>query len=165
MTAEDDVIADVDFAIDRFTDAIGDADAERRALRNALAVIYELRAYREDSGGLRTAYHMRAKASNTGRITEGIVWVRGKMTHRLTEARSPSAQPLLPGLSTHTGEYTLPGSNIVWRPSVEVTSQMGGDRTEAERRGFYDAYVAGQPVREGLHSARKFLVNDPGPTI
>jgi len=141
--------------------------AERRALRNALACIYELRAHREGPWGSeeKKAYYPRAKASRDGLVTEGIVWVRGKMTHRLTEARSPSAQPLLPGPNTFLGEHTFPGSNIVWRPSTEITSQTGGSDTEVERRGFYEDYVAGQPVLEGLHAAREFLVNDPGPTL
>ena len=165
MSPVEDVIADIDFGIDRYTEVIGDTDAERRNLRTALACIYELRAYREDKGELQIAYHLRAKSSSSGRITDGIVWVRGKMTHRLTQARNPGAQPLLPGPRTLTGEYTFPGSNIVWRPATDIMSTTGGNDTEVERRGFYENYVAGQPVLEGLHAAREFLVNDPGPTL
>jgi hypothetical protein len=98
IAAVDDLIADLDAAIDRLARAIGqDAVEQRRALREALACLYELRAYREGRRGPeRDAYHARAKSFEAGKTTEGMVWLRGKMVHRLTENVAPEEQDLYP---------------------------------------------------------------------
>jgi hypothetical protein len=168
MTAIDDVIADLDAAIDRLTRAIGQDDVEqRRALREALASLYELRAYREGKGADLKAYHARAGNSVAGKTTEGIVWLRGKMVHLLTKNVAPEEQCRNPSAQTFPGEHSYPGRNLIWIEAKAIAKPTGDskiDNTERERRGLYEQWVVAQPVLEGLHAARDFLVSDTGPT-
>ena len=166
MTAVEDVISDLDAALERITAAAIRDDAERRrALREVLACIYELRAYREGPRRTleRVAYHQRARATTDGLITEGIVWLRGNIVHLLVYDVVPKVRPLNPDPLTFPGEHTYPGSNLMWRRSAEVAVPSGGANDD-DRRELYDGHVAGRIVLECLHSAYGFLVADPGPT-
>ena len=68
MSPVDDVIVDLDAALDRLASAIGNDDVEtRRALRESLACLYELRVYRAGtSRDEKTGYHNRAALSQAG---------------------------------------------------------------------------------------------------
>jgi len=168
MAPVDDVIEDLDDALKCFTNSIGSADAERRTLRTALACIYELRVYREGDGPMKEAYHSRAALSDNGRITEGLVWLRGKSTHFLMRVKEPEVQVFYPGPNAFPGKDTFPDGNVVWRPAGDIASPPPSNKqnaTEVNRRKYYEEHAEGQPVLEGLHHARDFLVNDPGPIL
>jgi hypothetical protein len=114
MSPVDDVIVDLDAALDRLASAIGTDDVEtRRALRESLARLYELRVYRAGtSRDEKTAYHNRAALSQAGNRTEGIVWLRGRKTHDLIAQLAPAIETLYPSNRTFPGEYTYPGANL-----------------------------------------------------
>ena len=163
MSPVDDVVADLDAALDRLASAIGSDDVEtRRALRESLACLYELRVYREgNSDDEKTAYRERAALSQAGKRTEGIVWLRGKKTHGLMAQIAPAIETLYPSDGTCPGEYTYPGANLTWAATSSLTPVRG--TKEVARQLLYEDLVQGQPVLEGLHAARDFLSDDPGP--
>src|SRR5664279_791435 len=137
MTPIDDVIGDLDDAIENFTRALGGTDAQRRTLRVALACIYELRVHREGTGEERTAYHLRAEKTKNGLITEGLVFLRGKATHFVTKVLDPAKQPLLPRGKTLPGKHTFVGSNVVWRPCADLGPLTGTSPKETKRLQLY----------------------------
>ena len=163
MSPVDDVVADLDAALDRLASAIGTDDVEtRRALRESLVCLYELRVYREGtSPDEKTAYHDRAALSQAGNRTEGIVWLRGRKTHDLIAQLAPAIETLYPSDHTFPGEYTAPGANLTWAATSSLTPVRRA--REMARQLLYEDSVQGQPVLEGLHAARDFLSNDPGP--
>jgi hypothetical protein len=97
MSPVDDVIVDLDAALDRLASAIGNDDVEtRRALRESLACLYELRVYRAGtSRDEKTGYHNRAALSQAGNRTEGIVWLPPlpQSTVQPVTTRAPSSEP------------------------------------------------------------------------
>ena len=111
MSPVDDVVADLDAALDRLASAIGTDDVEtRRALRESLACLYELRVYRQGTSHEKIAYYNRAALSQAGNRTEGIVWLRGRKTHDLIAQLAPAIETLYPSNRTFPGEYTYPGA-------------------------------------------------------
>jgi hypothetical protein len=163
MSAVDDVIVDLDAALYRLSSAIGTDEVEtRRALRESLACLYELRVYREgNSHQERTAYRERAASSHGGKHAEGIVWLRGKKTHELLAKIAPTIVGLYPSEHTFPGQYTYPRTNLTWAPARAMPLVTGD--VEVARRRLYEDLVQGQPVLEGLQAARTFLACDPGP--
>ena len=162
MSPVDDVIVDLDAALDRLASAIGTDDVEtRRALRESLACLYELRVYRQGTSHEKIAYYNRAALSQAGNRTEGIVWLRGRKTHDLIAQLAPAIETLYPSNRTFPGEYTYPGANLTWAAISSLPPVRG--RIEVARQLLYKDLVQGQPVLEGLHAARDFLSNDPGP--
>lgn len=165
-SAVEDVIEDLQVAIADFAAVIAEPDASRRrTLRTVLACLYELRVYREGVGGLKSAYYSRAGASDEGKVTEGLIWLRGKKTHFLVHDLEPHRAVLYPGENVYPSEDLYPGSNLVWLPATEVSSvplskHAAGD---LRRRVLYDECVADQPVLAVLRTAARFLVHDPGP--
>ena len=162
MCPVDDVTVDLDAALDRLASAIGNDEETRRALRESLACLYELRVYRAGtSRDEKTGYHNRAALSQAGNRTEGIVWLRGKKTHDLIAQIAPAIEPLYPSNRTFPGQYTYPGANLTWAATSSLPPVRG--TREVARQRLYEDLVQGQPVLESLHAARDFLSNDPGP--
>ena len=162
MSPVDDVIVDLDAALDRLASAIGTDDVEtRRALRESLACPYELRVYRQGTSHEKIAYYNRAALSQAGNRTEGIVCLRGKKTHDLIAQLAPAIETLYPSNRTFPGEYTYPGANLTWAATSSLPPVRG--RIQVARQLLNKDLVQGPPVLEGLHAARDFLSNDPGP--
>jgi hypothetical protein len=163
-----DVINDCKAAFDRLLRA-QDADEQRRALHDALENLYALRCYREgETKASRTAYWQRAGACRSGRVTEGVILLRGEMMHNITKWHAPQGpaprkKPLYPGPNTYPGNFTFPGSNLTWLHPTEMRDPLSPKVLGDSRYPAYMADVAGRPVLETLHTAREFLVNDPGP--
>ena len=133
MSALADAIKDSKAAFNRLLQA-RDVD-ERRALRDVLENLYSLRCYREgDTKATKSAYRQRAAACRSGRMTEGVIFLRGEMIHKLTKRYSPEKPDPL---------------------SLKV---------DDSRYRAYESDVAGQPVLETLHTAIEFLENDLGPS-
>jgi hypothetical protein len=97
MSPVDDVIVDLDAALDRLASAIGTEDVEtRRALRGSLACLYELRVYRAGtSRDEKTANHNRAALSQAGNRTEGIVWLRRRKITISLRSSLPRSRPCI----------------------------------------------------------------------
>lgn len=169
MSPVDDVVADLNAALDRLESAIGTDEVEtRRALRESLACLYELRVYCKGTSDEETAYYKRAADSQAGKRTEGIVWLRGKKTHGLMAQIAPAIEPLYPSDRTFPGQHTFPGANLTWAATSSLTpatSSLPPARRakKVDLHRLYEDLVQGQPVLEGLHAARDFLFNDHGP--
>lgn len=165
MGSELETIEDLDAAIERVHRAPDDDAVQiRRALREALACLYELREYRAGaSRAQRQAYYARAESDPKGRVTEGVMFVRAKESHALGYDSQPEERGLYPGADTFPGEHTYPGSNLVWLAADELHNPPPADPRDKETRAAYESHVAGQPVLESLHAARDFLADDSGP--
>ena len=159
MSGLGDLVDDFDAEFDRLLHA-RDTDEQRRALRSVLETLYSLRAHRE-GGAAKAAYRSRASSCHDGRMTEGIVQMRGQLIHNVVRQYSPEERPLLPEPATYTGNYTFPGSNLVWLHPTERKDPLPHDVLADPRYPFYASTVASQPVLETLQVAREFLVNDP----
>jgi hypothetical protein len=152
-----DLVSDFDAAIDRLRDAPAASDEQRRGLREALACLYELRVYRERTFTGGEAYWDRADRYDAGKVTEGIVGLRGEMVHKLVRAES-EMRPLYPSEDLRPSDYLYPGENLTWVPPDEMDPPpqwRSGDR----RSTYYETVVAGQPVLPTLDVARHFLVD------
>jgi len=156
-----DLVDDFDVEFDRLRQA-QDADEQRRALRSALETLYSLRVHREgDTQAAKTAYRSHASACQGGRVTEGMILLRGQMMHRVTKRYAPEMKPLYPGPRTFPGNFTYTGENLMWLAPAEMHDQLPLGVVNDPRYPAYVADVAGLPVLETLQIAREFLVNDP----
>jgi hypothetical protein len=104
-----DLSGDLNAAFQRLLNSGSVPDEERRALRDALACLYELREHRIQSA---SDYFDSTKTSRAGRVTEGIVWLRGRKTHAASARPEPRGVPLYPGDSVYPSEFLFPGANL-----------------------------------------------------
>lgn len=161
MSALSDLVDDFDAEFDRLLHA-QTADEQRRALRSVLETLYSLRCHREDNTRpARSAYRTRASACHGGRVTEGIVLLRGQLIHKIVKRHAPEMRPLYPGPKTFPGRYTFPGSNLIWLEPTEMPDQLPSDVVSDPRYPAYVTDVAGLLVLATLQTAKDFLVNDP----
>ncbi len=161
MSRLTDLATDLDVEFDRLLQA-QDADEQRRALRNVLEILYSLRCHREEhTHPSPSAYRSRASVCHGGRVTEGIILLRGQMMHKVTKRFDPEKRGLYPGPKTYPGKCTFPGSNLTWLHPQEMPDRMPPEVVNDVRYGAYVADVSGRPVLETLQIAKDFLVNDP----
>jgi hypothetical protein len=161
VTAPSDLVADFDVEFDRLLHVQG-VDEQRRALRSILETLYSLRCHRLDNTQpVPLAYYNRAQACQGGRVTEGIVLIRGQLIHKVTKRHAPEEKDLHPGEDTYPGDFTYPGANLTWLSPTEMRDPLPPDVVGNVRYSAYVADVAGRPVLETLQIARDFLVNDP----
>ena len=104
MSFVEETVADLDHALADLRAAGEDEVRQRRALKATLDDLYRLRAYREES----TAYYGRADHCDPGKITEGITFLRGVLTHHITKPVAPETRLLYPGPKTFPGPDTFP---------------------------------------------------------
>ena len=136
----------------------GDEGQQRRALKATLDNLYRLREHRRQAGN----YYARSDSWDAGKVTEGITYLRGVLTHHLTKPVAPRNEPLYPGEGVFPGQDLFPGSNLTWLSADDVLSIHPPD----PKRGhvlfdFYRSHVGDQMVLPTVRTARDFLVNDP----
>jgi hypothetical protein len=156
MSAVSDLVGDLHMEFDRLTRA-GDAGEQRRALRSTLATLYELRCYRKDTA---RSYYSHADNCYPGRVTEGIILLRGQLTHKVARRYLPEERPLHPSATRFPGRHTYPGANLMWLSPNEMEDQLPDRATDDYRYEFYCYDVAGTPVLETFQIAIDFLLDD-----
>ena len=126
--------------------------AQRRAGRAVLGALFEVREEFRISQG--DAYWTEVEGGTPGKVAEGILVIRGRMTHGpLTEIR-PAVKLAYPGPKFFPSNYAYPGSNLMW---LDLNDMPSADRAELERRdshGRYANHVAGRMVLPTLDVAR-----------
>ena len=156
------VLEDFDAAFDDLARAAeGDERATRRALRAVLACLYELReAKKAESGNER--YFAQANQSASGRVTEGVCWMRGKMVHLLTNQVAPAPSLLYPSDDLYPSVHVHPRSNLAWRTIDEIDPHLT-DSTELNPKGreHFRCHVAGRVVLPSLLAARRLPRSPP----
>ena len=142
-----EVVEDFDAAFDRI-DSAQTLPMKRRALRELLGHLYTLREHRRSAVG-KMQYDPLAASTADGRTAEGLVIVRGALTHQLTKSVTPEVKDAYS--DTYRDQYGL----LVWLKR----SEMSAPPTWKPKIGAeYDLEVAGRDVVETLQAARRFLV-------
>ena len=155
MITLNDLFADVDYAFEDLR-VSGDNDtAQRRATRAVLGALFEVREeFRINEGD---AYWTEVERDVYGQVAEGVLVVRGRMTHGpLTEIR-PTVKLAYPGPKFFPSKYAYPGANLMW---LELSDMPPLDQAELQRRdrshSRYANHVAGHMVLPTLDVARQF---------
>lgn len=155
MTTLNDLFADVDDAFEGLKSSGMDERVQRRAGRAMLGALFEVREeFRIHQG---KAYWAEVESGVHGKIAEGILVIRGRMTHGPLNDIRPAIKPAYPGPKFFPSRYTYPGSNLTWLELQDMTAE---DRAELERRDDhkrYADYVAGHMVLPTLDIAREFF--------
>lgn len=154
MPSTHDLSDDLQAAIDRLQQAGTDAVEQRRAFREVLAVLYDLREYRKTQHG-EAPYYAEADGCLEGRVTEGIIALRGARVHDVTNESRPEPRPLYPSDRLFPGTHLHPGHNLTWRQQTDMTWPLA--TWSKKGLSFYDADVAGLPVSQTLAMAQAFL--------
>lgn len=138
--------------------AAGDDAIQRRALKATLDNLYRIRAHRLQTPD----YYEHSDSCDDGKITEGITYLRGILTHHLTKQVAPLKQPLFPGASVYPSEDLFPGSNLTWLEAAEVLKECPPPKKGCGKKqaDFYRSHVGGQMVLPTIRAARHFLLND-----
>lgn len=154
MITLDDLFADVDDAFEDLRSSGEDETAQRRAGRAVLGALFEMREeFRISQGG---AYWTEVERGIHGKVAEGILVIRGRMTHGPLNEIRPAVKLADPGPKFFPSNYTYPGSNLTW---LELDDMPTADRAELERRDNrmrYADHVAGHMVLPTLDIARQF---------
>jgi len=108
----------------------------------------------------RTAYAQRVDACGGGKVTQGVVFLRGVLTHHLVKQVEPVPTPLYPPF--YPGPDTFPGANFTWL-TTDVLLAIHPDVPKQQVAQFEHgrSHVAGQMMLPTLRQAIDFLLNDP----
>lgn len=153
-----ETVDDLDFHFADLREAGGDEARQRRALKATLDNLYRLREHRREKSG----YFARSDSCDPGKITEGITYLRGILTHHITKAVAPQRQPLYLSENLYPSEDLFPGSNLTWLGADDVLA-MHPPTTKRDHVlfAFYRSHVGDRMVLPILRAARDFLVTDP----
>jgi len=155
MTEFEDLFDDVDAAFESLKLSSHDETAQRRAGRAVLGALFEVRE--QLRLGLGGVYWMAVENDLRGKIGEGVIVIRGRMTHGALNDIRPSFKLALPGPKFFPSAYAYPGMNLTW---LELDDMQPIDRSELERRDDHQRYascIAGQMVLPTLNVAREFF--------
>lgn len=156
MTAVDDAFDDFDHEFERLVAAPMSSAEQRRALNASLDWLYRLREHLKSELGAK-AYYALADSSDDGRVTEGVIGLRGIQTHSLAQPLAPKHEPLYPGADTFPGNYTFAGSNLTWIDPDTVKGQLDMSKIKADSLDRYRKHAQGKMVLYTLDDARQFL--------
>lgn len=154
MTDLADLLADIDDAFEELRASSRNETRQRRAGRAVLGALFDVREVaRIDQ---KSVYWTAVEASVSGRIAEGILVIRGRMTHGALNDIRPAVKLAYPGPKFFPSNYVYPGSNLTW---LELDDLPPNDRAELERRDDHKrhaSHVAGRAVLPTLDIARQF---------
>ncbi|MHA6797538.1 hypothetical protein ACVGVM_29120 (plasmid) [Pseudonocardia bannensis] len=112
---------DLRAAFEQLRNAGGVEPQHRRALKSVLDELYRAREFREGRSKVnRPHYTQRVDACVAGKITQGIVFLRGVLTHHLIKEVEPIPQLLYPGPDLYPSQDLFPDANFTWISAAEV---------------------------------------------
>jgi hypothetical protein len=137
-----------------------DTEAQLSALDGVLDYLYRIREYRRHHNvdGI-AGYDASARANSSGRITEGVIMLRGKLTHYLMTRIEPRMSELYPGSNLFPGEGILIGMVLRW-PAAGLVLREHPDLLHHAAWCFYESEVGQMPVRITLDAAQDFLLDN-----
>lgn len=134
----------------------------RRALKAVLNELYRVQEYRLGRKKVhRGAYFAHAKSCDAGKVTLGVTFLRGVLTHHLIKQVQPTTQLQYPSEDAYPGKYRFPGTNFVWITGAELSSKHTPDPGFAGNQPYYNSHVGGQMMLPTLEQAIDFLLTDP----
>ena len=158
MTTLEDLLTDIDAAFEQLL-AAGDESTRRRALRAVIGAMFETREVIRIAD---PAYFPRVAQEPFGRVAEGIMVIRGRLTHGALNDLQPAFEGLYPGPNTFPGPFTYPGQNLTWRAVNEIPQPDRADLEARDKRDhFYRDHVGGSKVLSTLDAARSFFKQWP----
>lgn len=161
MASLHDLLTDFDASLTRLSEA-DQEDELRRALNEALSVLYSLRENQKREAGGSYFESIRSGAPE-GRVTEGLVGVRALATHNFAKAVEPRSAMLYPGVNVLPGHEVFPGESLQWLPLHELGPESADLLREKKEQGrYYEDLVSGRPVLSTLLDARRFVRGESG---
>ncbi len=162
MREVDETTEDLHAAFDDLRAASGEHPRHRRALKAVLNELYRVQEYRRGRTKFsRTTYYTHAKSCDTGKVTLGVVFLRGVLTHHLIKQVQPTRQPLYPSQDLYPSEYLYPGSNFVWISGTDLLRVHTPDPGHKKDLPYYESHVGGQLMLPTIKQAIDFLLTDP----
>lgn len=170
MDELDETEQDVRDAFEDLRMAAGAEPQQRRALKAVLNELYRLQEYRlgptkvkgkKRRRANKKAYFGHAESCDSGKVTLGVVYLRGVLTHHLTKPVQPVMQQLYPGETVHPGPDVYPGPNIAWISAAELKLFHKPDPEFAKSEPYYISHVGGHLVLPTIRQAIEFLLADP----
>jgi hypothetical protein len=153
---------DLRAAFDDLRAAGGEQPRQRRALKAVLNELYQVQEYRLGRDNVnQDAYFAHAESCDPGKVTLGIVYLRGVLTHHLIKQVRSTSQPLHPSGDLYPSEDLYPGSNLVWISGTDLSKVHTPEPRFAKAQPHYDSHVGGQLMLSTIRLAINFLLTDP----
>jgi len=162
MREFDETADDLRVAFEDLRTAGGDEPHHRRALKAVLNELYRVHEYRLGRDKIHSnVYYPHAKSCDVGKVTLGILYLRGVLTHHLIKQVPPTSEPLYPSENLYPSEDLFPGANFVWISGADLNKVHTPDPQFAKSQPFYDSHVGGQLMLPTIRQAIDFLLADP----
>jgi hypothetical protein len=162
MSEFDETVDDLRDAFDELREAGDEQPRHRRALKAILNELYRVQAYRFGRGEVnKKAYLAHAESCDPGKVTLGIVYLRGVVTHHLIKQVQPTSQPLHPSGDLYPSEDLYPGSNFAWISGTDLGMLHSPEPRFARSQSHYDSHVGDQLMLPTIRQAIDFLLTDP----
>ena len=107
------------------------------------------------------AYFAHAASCDAGKITLGIAFLRGVLTHHLIKPAQPARQPLYPSKNLYPSGDLFPGANFVWISGADLGKVHTPEPQFAKAKPYYDSHVGGQLMLPTVRATINFLLTDP----
>lgn len=157
MATLSDVLDDFDASLTRVSEA-DQEDELRRALNEALSVLYALRENLKNQIGTGAYLDSVRSGSPVGRVTEGLVGVRAVATHNFTKSVEPRTAMLYPGVNVYPGHEVFPGVSLQWVAFEDLSPESAELlRQKKDQGGYYRDHLAGRSVMSTMLEARLFV--------
>jgi hypothetical protein len=162
MREFDDTAEDLHAAFDDLRAAGGEEPRQRRALKAVLDELYRVQEYRCGRDKVnKQAYFAHAESCDPGKVTLGIVFLRGVLTHHVIKQVRPTKQPLYPSEDLFPSEDLSPASNFVWISGTDLLKVHTPEPQFANAQPYYDSHVGGQLMLPTIRQAMDLLLADP----
>jgi hypothetical protein len=158
----DETADDLRAAFEDLRAAGGEQPRQRRALKATLNELYRAQEYRFGRDKIhKKAYFTHAESCDAGKVTLGIVFLRGVLTHHLIKQVQPTRQPLYPSENLYPSEDLFPGTNYVWISGADLQKVHTPEPQFAKAQPYYDSHVGGRLMLPTIRQAIDFLLADP----
>jgi hypothetical protein len=107
------------------------------------------------------AYFAHAESFDAGKVTLGIVFLRGVLTHHLIKRVGPTSQPLYPSDDLYPSEDLFPGTNFVWTSGAELSKGHTPEPQFKTGEQYYGSHVGGHLMLPTIRQAIDFVITDP----
>ncbi|MCA1695511.1 MAG: hypothetical protein LC749_12695 [Actinobacteria bacterium] len=158
----DDTAEDLRAAFDNLRAVGGEEPHQRRALKTVLNELYRVQEYRCGCNKVnKQPYFAHAESCDPGKITLGIVFLRGVLTQHVIKQVRPTKQPLYPSEDLSPSDDLSSGSNFVWISGTDLLEVHTPEPQFANVQPYYNSHVGGQLMLPTIRQAIDFLLTDP----
>lgn len=146
------VLGDAEAAIQRhIASRVTNPDDARRSIDAALESIYRASNVLKEGN---PTYWEAASRTIEGRTMQAIIYMRGRVTHRLVETHEPEI--LVPSPDVYPSEDLFTDVNYYWNTWDEMADEME-PIDKHDKRDLVEQLVAGRLVVESLRRSVRYL--------